>query len=105
MPDLGIWSKLNIYSNSDLCFSVKYDAGLNNLETGGNLYFMFGIKAKGIERLTISIFTSPAKQYELKNVITGSGLFLSVHNVPILHRTVMIGSNFFFSQNFKISSF
>jgi hypothetical protein len=78
---------------------VKYDAGLNNLETGGNLYFMFGIKAKEIERLTISIFTSPAKQYELKNVITGSGLFLSVHNVPILHRTVMIGSNFFFSQN------
>ncbi|MGB9721959.1 MAG: hypothetical protein ACPL28_10840 [bacterium] len=100
--DLGLWSKLNIYNDPTLCFSVKYDMGLNNIVVAGNLYFMLGIKSKGIERFTISLFTHPATSVNFANRITSSGLFLSVHKIPLLNRTVMVGTNFFFNQDLAL---
>lgn len=96
--DLGLWTKLRFYSSPSVNMSVKYDFGLNNAFVAGNLYLMMGFKKNGNEFLTICPYTFPAKPYDIREKLSASGIFLLIHNLPYIKKTLMFGTNFFFTQ-------
>lgn len=96
--DLGLWTKLRLYSTPSVNMSLKYDLGLNNVFGAGNLYLMIGFKKNGNEFLTICPYIFPSKPYDFKEKLASSGIFLLLHNLPYIRKTLMIGTNFFFTQ-------